>query len=359
MLIGVASFDLYLFHVETHRQRSERLEVHGVYFDPDHSSIRVGVGYPELDVRLEGSLYQFDRWSLDLRRVGADEYVVDQLDQVFMLRLPTEVWWKPWGRVTKPVLGAKLGRGSWSVPDGAGEDGDSPIQLLPQGSRGTLAWAGGRAALSSGDPFLDRRLSRRLSQGIPLSELEWDSLPDRDLAEDLILTRVRTGRHLGRIRMALPEYRLVSRRGGERLGPDGPPLVSEGDTVWVNSRGKTWAFSLDRVPGVSRVAAPIAVQFVRRPRTTGWALPSSEACGDETHRCAVLSTKALPPPQAHFDLSGFGLDTARYSLLARLETDREGVRIVGADHEARIAYGEIHPLPALSASEILRRLAFW
>jgi hypothetical protein len=351
MLVGVSSFDLYLFHVETHRQRSERLEVHGVYFDPDHRPIRVGVGYPDLDVRLEGSPYQFDRWSLDLRRVGADEYVIDHLDQVFMLRLPGDVWWKPWGRVTKPALGAKLGRGIWSVPEEGGEDPGFQIQLLPEGKRGTLAWDESRGALSTDDPFLDRRLSRRLSQGIPLSELEWDSLPDRDVAQDLVLTRIRPGRHLGRFRLALPEYRLISRGEGEALGSDGPPLVSEGDTVWVSSRGKTWAFVLDRVPGVSRVAAPVAVQFVRRPRPAGWALPSSEACGDETHRCAVVSTKPLPPPQAHFDLSGFGLDTARYSLIARLETDRDGVRMVGADHEARFAYGAVHPVPALPASE--------
>ncbi|MGW8268385.1 MAG: hypothetical protein ACWGSQ_18605, partial [Longimicrobiales bacterium] len=69
-LAAVSSFDLYLFHVETHRQRSERLEVHGVYFDPDHQPVRVGVGYPDLDVRLEGSLYEFDRWALDLRKTA-------------------------------------------------------------------------------------------------------------------------------------------------------------------------------------------------------------------------------------------------------------------------------------------------
>ncbi|MCJ7627562.1 MAG: hypothetical protein MUO50_04140, partial [Longimicrobiales bacterium] len=201
------------------------------------------------------------------------------------------------------------------------------------------------------NPVLDGRLSRSLSQGIPLSELEWDSLPDRKLARDLILTKIRPGRYFGRIRMAFPEYRLVSRQAGESLGPKDPPLVSEGDTLWVTSRGKTWAFSLDRVPGVSRVAAPVAVRFVRRPRTSGWALPSSEACGGDTHRCAVLSTQPLPPPQAHFDLGGFGLDTARYSLLARLEPDREGVRLVGADFEARLAYGEVYPLPALPASD--------
>jgi hypothetical protein len=358
MLTGVACFDLYLFHVETHRQRSERLEVHGVFFDPDHQPIRVGVGYPDLDVRLEGSLFQFDRWSLDLRKVGAEQYVIDHLDQVHMLRLPAEVWWKPWGRVTRPALGAKLGGGSQAAPDTALEKAGLRIRLLRAGKRGTLAWGESRVVLSQDDPLLDRRLSRRLAEGISLADLEWDSLPDRVVAEDLVLTRTRGGRYLGRIRLALPEYRLVSRSAGESLGEGGPPLVTEGDTIWVTSRGKSWAFSLERVPGVSRVAAPLGVLFVQGPRPTGWALPSSEVCGDDAHRCAVLSTKPLPPPQAHFDLSGFGLDTTRYSLLARLETDRDGVKIVGAEIEARFGYGEIQPISALPASQELPSTGF-
>jgi len=353
ILSGVASFDLYLFHVETHRQRSERLEIHGVYFDPDHQPIRVGVGYPGLDVRLEGTLYDFDRWSLDLRRVDANSYQIQGMDQVDMLRLPGEVWWNPWGRKDQPALGAVLGSGNWTLSDSVDGQEAFQIELLRAGARGTLQWEGSQAPLSLNDGLLDRRLSRRLSQGIPLSELDWDSLPDRQMAEDLILTRVKVGKSVGRIRLAMPEYRLVSRNSGETLGLDSLPVVQEGDTLWVTSRGKSWAFAVDRVPGLSRVSAPVAVRFVRRPRPTGWALPSSEACGENTDRCAVLSTRPLPPPQAHFDLSGFGLDTARYSVLARLETDGDGVRMVGADYEANFGYGELHPLSALAASEDL------
>jgi hypothetical protein len=354
-LAGVAFFDLYLFHVETHRQRSERLEVHGVYLDPDHQPIRVGVGYPGLDVRLEGSFYEFDRWALELRRVDEAHFTIGGLDQVDMLRLPGEVGWNPWGRARKPALGARLGNGSWMVEDSVGGKGSGfRLTLLPEGKRGVLEWNGHRAPLSLSNALLDRRLSSRLSAGIPLSELAWDSLPDRRRAEDLVLTRIRRGRSFGRIRLSLPEYRLVSRTSGESLGSDALPRIREGDTVWVTSRGKSWAFALDRVPGVSRVAAPVAILFVRRPRPSGWALPSPEACGEDTDRCAVLSTRPLPPPQAHFDLSGFGLDTARYSVLARLETHRDGVRLVGADHEARFGYGEMHPLPALPVSEELQ-----
>lgn len=357
MLTAVCLFDLYLFHVETHRQRSERLEVQGVYFDPDHQPIRVGAGYPGLDVRLEGSLYDFDRWSLELRPVDAGRYAIERPDQVDMIRLARDRWWRPWGRERVPALGAKLGGGAWVIglaTDQAGGEAEGDrITLLPEGSRGTLDWDGHRAPLSAANALLDRRLSGRLSSGIPLADLKWDSLPDRDAAQDLILTRVKRGRAFGRIRLSLPEYRVVSRRAQEPLGPDSLLRVQEGDTVWVTSRGKVWAFAVDRVPGLSRVAAPVAVRFVRRPRPDGWALPSPEACGADVHRCAVLSTRPLPPPQAHFDLSGFGLDTARYSVLARLETGAEGVRLVGADFLESFAYGETHPLPALPVSEAL------
>ncbi len=354
ILTGVASFDLYLFHVETHRQRSERLEVHGVYFDPDHQPIRIGVGYPNLDVRLEGSYYDFDRWSLDLRRTDGGSYALGGLDQVDMVRLAGDLWWNPWGRIRRPVLGARLDEGSRVSADPAGTGplgaGDIGLELVAEGPRGSLYWDGSRAPLSLENPVMDRRLSRKLSRGARLSELDWDSLPDSEMAKDLVLTRTRSGRSFGRIRLSLPEYRLVSREDGEAFQSDTLPRIQVGDTVWVTSRGKSWAFALGRVPGVSRVAAPVAVHFVRRPRPSGWALPSPEACGADTDRCAVLSTRPLPPPQAHFDLSGFGLDTTRYSVLARLETTREGVRLIGADHEGAFGYGEMFPLPALAAS---------
>lgn len=352
-LLGVLFFDLYLFHVETHRQRSERLEVRGVFFEPEHQPIRLGAGYPGLDVRLEGSFYDFDRWSLELRQVEAGRYLVQDLNQVDMLRVPGTFWWNPWGRAWTPAIGGALSGRAEILEDSASGESPFRIRLLARGEGGTLAWRESRAPLALEDPLLNRRLSRGLSQGIPLSELHWDSVPDQGAAGELVLTRVRPGISLGRIPLRLPEYRLVSRSQGERFRPDSLPTVQDGDTLWVTSRGKTWAFSVDRIPGVSRVSAPIAIQFVRRPRASGWALPSSEACGDQTDRCAVLSTRSLPPPQPHFDLSGFGLDTARYSVLARLETDREEVRLVGADYRVHFSYGELKPIPALPAQEDL------
>jgi len=282
-----------------------------------------------------------------------------------MLRLPERAWWRPWGRTMRPSIGARLGRGSWTLsardrdanagagsrtPGDEGESASSELELLREGPRGVLAWNGANAPLSLKDGLLDRRLSRALARGVSLADLDWDSLPDRATAQDLILTRTRPGLRVGRLRLSMPEYRVVSLSAGESLGPAPGPTILPGDTVWVTSRGKTWAFSVDRVPGVSRVAAPIAIQFVRRPRPDGWALPSSEVCGDDAHRCAVLSTRTLPPPQPHFDLGAFGLDTARYSLLARLETNDQGIRILGAQFERSFPYGQVEAIPALPAS---------
>ncbi len=350
ILTGTALFDLFLFHVETHRQRSERLEVRGVYLTPDTRAIRVGVGRRDLDVRLEGSLYDFDRWSLEVRRLDAGRFTLQGARDVDMLRVRSRRRWWPGSSGTRAVLGAPLGGRGTSVAWAPETGGDSTrLELLGEGPRGTLAWGAARARLSLDDPILDARLSGRLSRGITLAELAWDTVPDVAAASDMVLTRTRRGRRLGRLRVTLPRYRVVSRRDGEALAGTGTPVLSRGDTVWVTSRGKTWAFALDVVPGVSRVSAPVGVEFVRRPRPTGWALPSSEACGSAADRCAVISTCPLPAPQPHFDLSGFGLDTARYSVLARLESDGDGVRVVGARSAARVAYDQVYALPALAA----------
>ena len=358
VLTGTCMFDLYLFRVETHRQRSERLEVHGVYFGPDHGAIRVGVGEPDLDVRLEGSLFDFDRWSLELRPTDGNRFRVEQPHQIDMLRTRGAGGFLSRSGGLGASLGTALNASHPSLADSsAAESGargstdgpDIDLHLEREGTRGTLVLGDARAALSLDDALLDRRLSRGLSSGMLLSELEWDRAPDSDLADDLVLTRTARGRTLGRLRLSLPGYRVVS-RSGRTEGVNGDPLIlSAGDTLWVASRGKRWAFAVGRVPGVSRVAAPMAVNFVRGPRRTGWALPSPEACGRSADRCAVISSKPLPPPQPHFDLSGFGLDTTRYSVLARLETEGEGVRAVGARSEVAFGYGEVVALPALAA----------
>lgn len=346
LLTGVSLFNLFLFHVETHRQRSERLEIEGVWFDANMPSIRVGVGGDDLDVRLAGSLYDFDRWSLDLRPVGGDRFAVEHMNQVDMLRLrDTEAGWRP---PIRSMLGRPLRAGA-GIATGRAVGDSIELEVTRTGGAARLSWAGSSAPLGLDDPLLDRRLSRRLVVGMPLAELDWDSLPDRALAEDLVITRVSSGRRVGRLRLTLPSYRIVSRGDRDGWNGDEPVFVAAGDTLWVRSRGKRWAVAVDQLSGVSRVAAPTVVRFVERPRSSGWALPSAEACGRDSDRCAVLASRRLPPPQPQFDLAGFGLDSARYSVLARLETDAAGIRLVGARETHEFGYGEEAPVPARAA----------
>ncbi len=345
-LTGVCVANVFLFYVESHRQRSERFEVRGVYHSPAREVLSIGVGRPDLDVVLEGDPTRFERWGLDIRSARGDTFLIDDARGVEMLRVRRGTGWGfPQRGRLESAIGRPLGRG---VPVVVGEGVDTAsIRLTPGGRRGMLEWRGSSAALSLDDPLLDRMLGRRLRQGVRLAELSWDSVPDAALASDLVLTRVGKGRTLGRLTLALPSYRLVS-RDRPYLG-DAGVRVLPGDTLRITSRGRAWAFALAHVPSVSRVAAPTAVLFVRRPRPRGWALPSAEACGGEVDRCAVISSESLPPPQPHFDLSGFGLNPDAYSLLARLETDSEGVGIVTADQRAELAYGAVKPVPALAA----------
>ncbi len=342
MLTGVSLFNLFLFHVETHRQRSERLEIEGVWFDANKPRIRVGVGEENLDVRLEGSLYDFDRWGLDLRPVGNDRFAIENVRQVDMLRVRSPG--TGWGRGILSVWGRPLTAAAAIGVEGAGDS--IGVRVARTGGSAMLTWGGAVAPLELDDPILDRRLSRRLATGIPLAELEWDSLPDREAAEDLVLTRTSAGRAVGRLRLTLPRFRLASRSDADGWNPDEPLMLGVTDTLWVRSRGKRWAVAVDRLAGVSRVAAPAVIRFVEGPRSSGWALPSAEACGRDSNRCAVLASRRLPPPQAQFDLGGFGLDTTRYSVLARLETEPDGVRLVGARETLDFAYGEVRPFPA-------------
>ncbi|MGI9627799.1 MAG: hypothetical protein ACR2QM_13260, partial [Longimicrobiales bacterium] len=349
-LTGVSLANVFLYYVESHRQRSERLEIRGVYHEQGSSPLRVGVGLPNLDVVLEGDPVRFERWGVDIAPLAGDTFVVKDAQDVESLRVRRgSDWGFPRAGRVESVLGQPLTIGA-PLRLEAGSDSSS-LRLVRGSPRGFIRWGGSEANLSVTDPLLDRTFGRRLRQGIQFAELAWDSLPNLGeggdaLLRQLVLTETTPGRRLGRFNVTLPRYRVVSR---SRPKVDERTLrVIPGDTLWVRSRGKSWAFSLGRVPAVSRIAAPTAVLFVRRPRPTGWALPSAEACGSEANRCAIISSERLPPPQAHFDLGGFGLDPERYAFLARLETAPEGIDIVSAHERIDFDYGVVEPVPALS-----------
>ncbi len=340
-LTGVCLTNVFLFYVESHRQRSERLEVRGVYHEPTQDGLRLGVGMPDLDVMLEGDPLRFERWMLGIQPSAGDTFTIESGSGVELLEVTRgDAWGFPRAGRRSSLVGRTLTR---RTPVAVPSSRDT-LRLAAGSPRGVLSWGSGRADLSLDDPLLDRRLGSQLRRGIRISELPWQDIPDVSVADDLVLTQVRPGRRLGRITFSLPTYKVVSRSDPE-LDPTRSRVLT-GDTIRVVSGGSTWAFALDRVPSLSRIAAPTAVLFVRRPRPTGWALPSAEACGATADRCGIISSRPLPPPQPHFDLSGFGLDSERYTLLARLETESDAVRVTTADDRTEFAYGAVQTVEA-------------
>src|SRR5574338_785931 len=64
VLVGVLLFNVHLYWIQLHRQRSERFDVTGVFYESREGGMTVGVGEPGLDVRLAGSVLDLDRWSM-------------------------------------------------------------------------------------------------------------------------------------------------------------------------------------------------------------------------------------------------------------------------------------------------------
>ena len=337
-LLFVCLFVYLLFHVETVRANSDRLVFRGVYFDPVPERIAVGVGHPGLDVHLQGSATRFDRWRMELVREGS-VYRVTETDEVDMIELPKRgglpsVLSKiSLGGGRKQIIGAEIGPDNPALTLG-GNGGSVALEFEGEGCRGALSWAGARAPLDHSDPILNRRLARGLANGVELASLPWDTIPDPAVARDLVITRESPEKCFRGLSLGRPNFRITSRSGA--MSPSRPhadsadpeaALVPVGDTVWVYSRGQAWAFTL-RHSSASSVSELLEVRFVRRPRPARWALPSGEDCSSP-ESCAVLSSEPLPPPQPYFHTSGFGLDTARYRILARLEVDGGQVSLAG------------------------------
>jgi cell division protein FtsW (lipid II flippase) len=352
VLLGVLFFNLHLYYIESIVQTPDRLDVVGVYFDR-RDTVRIGVGVSGLDVRLSGDEYDMDRWSVRVVREG-EGFRVERPSGVDMLF----VRGAPFGGLSRFFVastptrafayGVPLGRGDPPVvarsPGGAAH----PISLQEERGRDVLTWGAGRARLWRGDEILDERLQRRLRMGIPLAELPWNIVADTGAAGDLVL--VMHERWGGR-----RSYRLVSREGRLRLASpanERSALLGEADTIWVASRGRMWAFSLASAYDLSSTQLPaLTVGFVRNPRPRGWPLMPDVDCASASCR-TLVSSHPLPPPQAHFDFSGFGLDTARFSLLGRLEDGEGGFRLVTADSQMVLTRNTLVPVPvhALSAA---------
>ncbi|HEY7237377.1 MAG TPA: hypothetical protein VH539_24705 [Gemmatimonadaceae bacterium] len=354
LFAAVWVFAVNSYYVEIQRQRSERFDVVGVHLSVPRSGVfRIGASdlsaegsAPDsLDVRLEASPDIAQRWAVTLRRDAKGRgFVVDSMEGVESLQQKREWARSPsrrlWERVVRfdpawvQLWGDELSLSSPEVNAlSARMDGPTHhFRLIESGDGRFLEWNGERAPLVLPDstPMLEvlgRRLTRRLSEGLPLRELAWTHVPDTSAARDLVLTliyepqaRLKPLERWGLVPPLL--FRLASRDGdwvvtkADRRSVE-RPFLSLGDTVRVVSHGRRWSFVLNEHSRGANRDAGIAVRFVRGPDPRlGW-LPSDEVCGTQ-RRCTLVSTSRLPPSVPHFYLGAFGLDTNRYAFLGRV-----------------------------------------
>jgi len=386
LFAAVWVFAVNSYYVEIQRQRSERFDVVGVHLTPPRSGVfRIGASdlsaqgsVPDsLDVRLEASPDAAQRWAVTLRRDPARRgFIVDSMEGVESLQQKREgtrsALRRFWERVARydpawvQLWGDELSLRSPEVNAIAARPG-GPIhhfRLIESSEGRFLEWNGERAPLVLPDtsPMLDvlgRRLTRRLSDGLPLRELAWTNVPDTSAARDLVLTliyepqaRLKPLERWGVVPPLL--FRLASRDGewvvtkADKRTAD-RPFLTTGDTVRVVSHGRRWSFILaDHGRGANRDPG-VAVRFVRGPDPRlGW-LPSDEVCGTQ-RRCTLISTSRLPPSVPHFYIGTFGLDSARYAFLGR-------VRMVNDRMAQIVASDSVYKAPVDSVVTVWARSA--
>src|SRR5205085_2265816 len=274
LFAAVWVFAVNSYYVEIQRQRSERFDVVGVHLSPPRSGVfRLGAGdlsaegsVPDsLDVRFEASPNAVQRWALTLRRDAKRRgFTVDSMEGVESLQQKRELNRSPsrqlWERVVRfdpawvQLWGDELSLSSPEVNALAARAGGRTHQfrLIESGDGRFLEWNGERAPLVLPDstPMLEvlgRRLTRRLSEGLPLRELSWTHVPDTSAARDLVLTliyepqaRLKPLERWGLVPPLL--FRLASRDGewvvtkAERRTSE-RPLLTMADTVRVVSHG--------------------------------------------------------------------------------------------------------------------------
>ncbi|MBX6365979.1 MAG: hypothetical protein IRZ00_19195, partial [Gemmatimonadetes bacterium] len=373
LLLGVVALGAiaYLYSVIRQRQPAERMAYVGVaLFGRD--TVRLGVGEPRLDVHLASSPTRLDEWSVTVVRPRmGDSVLVVPSEGVELIER-----WRTGRRlflvrtaVHTPIYGAPV------VPN-------EPVEVVRDGrrsrlvlrrvphwaampndmARGALEWGGARAELFSGDDVLHERLERRLRAGISLAELRWSGPIDRRAAADLILTRTTSPDIVLPFPVGgwtlFPDFRLVSRRLdrtriAQPRASGGPLRVAYGDTLEVRSGGTGWRFAIERRTEVVTAAGRrarltgVMVRFIRNPDPDPFPMPAPEDCTEDEARCIPLaSARPFPPPRANIRLDEWGLDSARYGLLARFELHGKRVLVATPDTTLWVGMAQSFYLPA-------------